>query len=198
MTMKRKIKKQSLVILGSAFIIVGISLLVYKYQNLNKTNKEEINAINNYYINHSNYHVNTETVKKVSKEYNYIAVLKIPKINLERGLVDPNSSQNNVKYNIEILKNSDMPDVENGNFILAAHSGNSKVSYFKNLNKLELGDTVSIDYNGETYNYAVTKIYDIEKTGKAQIIRNKNKTTLTLVTCRAKTNNQIIVICEKL
>ena len=29
-----------------------------------------------------------------------------------------------------------MPDIENGNFILAGHSGNSKNSYFKNLKKL--------------------------------------------------------------
>ena len=37
---------------------------------------------------------------------------------------------------------------------------------------------------------------DIEKTGKAKIIRNNNVNTLTLVTCRHNTNNQIIVICE--
>ena len=41
-----------------------------------------------------------------------------------------------------------------------------------------------------------SNIYDIEKTGKAQIIRNKNASTLTLVTCRHNTNRQIIVICE--
>ena len=39
-------------------------------------------------------------------------------------------------------------------------------------------------------------MYDIEKTGTANIIRNKEKTTLTLITCRHNTNKQIVVICE--
>ena len=39
-------------------------------------------------------------------------------------------------------------------------------------------------------------MYDIEKTGSANIIRNANKSTLTLVTCRHNTNKQIIIICE--
>ena len=68
-------------------------------------------------------------MKEVSKpkvKYDYIAVLKIPKINLERGLVDRNSYSNNVNYNIQILSNSSMPDEKNGNVILAAHSGNGR------------------------------------------------------------------------
>jgi LPXTG-site transpeptidase (sortase) family protein len=89
-----------------------------------------------------------------------------------------------------------MPDQRYGNVMLAAHSGNARVSYFKNLNKLEMDDNVSISYKGKIYNYKVVNIYDIEKTGKAQIIRNKNVSTLTLVTCRHNTNKQIIVICE--
>ena len=40
------------------------------------------------------------------------------------------------------------------------------------------------------------RIYDIEKTGKAEIIKNKNTTTLTLITCRHNTNKQIVIICE--
>ena len=139
--------------------------------------------------------IKKEEVKE-QRKIEYIAVLKIPKINLERGLVDPNSYLNNVNYNIQFLKNSAMPDQRYGNVMLAAHSGNARVSYFKNLNKLKMDDNVSISYKGKIYNYKVVNIYDIEKTGKAQIIRNKNVSTLTLVTCRHNTNKQIIVICE--
>ena len=42
----------------------------------------------------------------------------------------------------------------------------------------------------------VVDIYDIEKTGTAEIIKNKNTTTLTLITCRHNTNKQIVIICE--
>ena len=133
---------------------------------------------------------------KEHKKIEYIAVLKIPKINLERGLVDPNSYLNNVDYNIQILKNSAMPDQRFGNVMLAAHSGNARISYFRNLDKLDINDNVSISYKGKIYSYKVVNIYDIEKNGKAQIIRNKNVSTLTLVTCRHNTNKQMIVICE--
>ena len=133
---------------------------------------------------------------KEHKKIEYIAVLKIPKINLERGLVVPNSYLNNVDYNIQILKNSAMPDQRFGNVILAAHSGNARISYFRNLDKLDINDNVSISYKGKIYSYKVVNIYDIEKNGKAQIIRNKNVSTLTLVTCRHNTNKQMIVICE--
>ena len=112
---------------------------------------------------------------KEQKKIEYIAVLKIPKINLERGLVNPNSYLNNIDYNVQILNNSAMPDERNGNVMLAAHSGNARVSYFRNLDKLSIYDVVTIDYKGKNYTYKVVNIYDIDKTGKAQIIRNKNK-----------------------
>ena len=38
-------------------------------------------------------------------------------------------------------------------------------------------------------------IYQVEKTGKVDIIRNKEKTTLTLITCSGD-NEQLVVICE--
>ena len=89
-----------------------------------------------------------------------------------------------------------MPDEEKGNVILAAHSGNARISYFKNLDKLVIGDDISIEYNSVIYNYKVVDIYLIDKTGTAEIIRDKNKSTLTLITCKHNTNKQIIVIAE--
>ncbi|HAB66825.1 MAG TPA: sortase, partial [Firmicutes bacterium] len=70
-------------------------------------------------------------------------------------------------------------DQENGNVILAGHSGSARISYFKKLDNLSLGDMVYIDYNSKLYSYKVVDIYDIDKTGKAEIIRDKNKSTLT-------------------
>lgn len=113
-----------------------------------------------------------------------------------RGLVDSSSSLNNVNYNVEIIKGSTMPNVKNGNLILAGHSGNAKVSYFRNLNKLEKNDKIIIDFNNELYTYNVVNKYEIEKNGKAKIIRNSNETTLTLITCKHNTNKQIVVIAE--
>ena len=50
--------------------------------------------------------------------------------------------------------------------------------------------------SGSEYKYKVVNQYDIEKTGTANIVRNAEKSTLTLITCRHNTNKQIIYICE--
>ena len=202
-TKKERNRKSWLGITGFLLLFLGISVITYYVAMNKKLDNQEKDALKDFYIQEQEIinddkkdeEPKNEEVKE-QKKIEYIAVLKIPKINLERGLVDPSSYLNNVDYNVQILKNSAMPDQKYGNVMLAAHSGNARVSYFRNLDKLSINDEVSIDYKGHTYTYKVVNIYDIDKTGKAQIIRNKNTNTLTLVTCRHNTNRQIVVICE--
>lgn len=199
-------KKSCLVIFGSLIIIFGLSIVSLFFLNPYLKEKEEDKALEQFYIKEETIEdkvdkTTSEEVKEESKpkvKYDYIAVLKIPKIKLEKGLVAKNSKYNNINYGVEILKESDSPDVINGNVILAAHSGTANISYFRNLDKINVGDEASIIYNGKTYNYKFVKIYDIEKTGKAVIKRDNNTSTLTLVTCRHNTNKQIILIAELL
>lgn len=134
--------------------------------------------------------------KRKTPPINYVAVLRIPKINLKRGLVDRDSKYNNIKYNIMIHKESGTPDKEGGNVILVAHSGTSGVAYFRNVDKLSLNDEIYLDYNNKTYSYKITNIYDIEKTGVVPIRKVTTKSTITLITCRHSTNKQIVVIAE--
>ena len=115
--------------------------------------------------------------------YYYIGILEIPKIGLKKGFVDPNSSYNNVDANITIIPTSTLPDVDKGNFILAAHSGTGYISYFKNLYKLGLGDYAYIYYNNIKYTYKIVDIYKEPKTGSVAIYRDYNETVLTLITC---------------
>ena len=202
-TKKERNRKSWLGITGFLLLFLGISAITYYVASNKNLDNQEQNALKDFYIKEQEIieddkkdaEPKNEEVKE-HKKIEYIAVLKIPKINLERGLVDPSSYLNNIDYNVQILKNSAMPDQKYGNVMLAAHSGNARVSYFRNLDKLSINDEVSIDYKGHTYTYKVVNIYDIDKTGKAQIFRNKNTNTLTLVTCRHNTNRQIVVICE--
>ena len=129
---------------------------------------------------------------------NYIAIIEIPKISLRKEIYDINSIQNDVNKNIELLKESDMPDVKKGNFILASHSGTSKISYFKKLINLKLRDKVYIYYNNEKYTYHITNIYYVPKTGMVEIIKNNDKTTLTMITCDQKDKTKQIVFIADL
>ena len=178
--LKRKTKnnnqrKGQLLIVGSFLIIIGIGMLGGKIVNNYLDKKQEQDLIKDFYEQQEEYIVDVpvmeeelieeEVVEQEEKKetttptINYIAVIKIPKIGLEKGLASKGSYWNNVNRNIEILSESDMPDVEKGNVILAGHSGNSGVSYFRKLNKLQNDDIVSIVYNGKEYKYKMVNSY---------------------------------------
>ena len=145
--------------------------------------------------------ITTTTKPVVNIDYTkyYVGNISIPKIDLKRGFVSKDSKYNNVNRNIYIVPESDYPDKEGGNFILASHSGTSSISFFKNLYKLTLGDKVDITYNNKNYTYIITNIYTDLKDGDVAIKRNKNKTTLTLITCtRGDKTTQTIYICERI
>jgi len=205
-----KESKSQLIIVGSFFILLSISIISFNLITDYINKQKEKDLIKQYYETEE-YVVDVPVMeeeivqeeqqaeeKKEEKkvEVNYIAVLKIPKIGLEKGLASKENYYNNVNRNIQILTESDMPDVDKGNVILAGHSGNSGVSYFRKLNKLQIDDTVSISYNGKEYIYKMVNSYEIEKNGYAHILRNAEKTTLTMITCKHNTNKQLVVICE--
>lgn len=198
----RKIKnsrKNRLLIVGSLLFIIGISIVSFNFITKFNIQNEEKKAIEEFYIQEEKVENNETTIESENKtqgKTDYIGILKIPKINLIRGLVSPNSKYNNVDYNIQIIDGSDMPNVTNGCFILAAHSGNASISYFKNLNKLSVGDNVSLDYANNTYNYKIVNIYEVEKTGKVKIERDYDETTLVLITCKHNTNKQIVLVAN--
>ena len=200
----KKDKKSQLLIVGSLLILIGVSVIGGKlFIDMKKDDLENI-ALIEFYEEQEEIkqtppaETNEEKQEEIksTKPLDYVAVLKIPSIGLEKGLVSKDSYYNNVNKNIKILDESDMPDKENGNVILAAHSGNGRTAFFKNLNKLKKDNIVSVFYNGYEYKYKMVNTYDVEKTGTVEIVRNSEKNTLTLITCRHNTNKQIVVICE--
>ena len=201
---KNKIKNNRysiLIMIGIYFIFLGSSYLIY-----NQYNNEKQDSINDGLIE-DYFKVEDEIIETPQKEIeeekpvpkekiDYIAVLEIPKIKLKRGIVDKNSSYNNVNRNIYTLKETTMPDEEdNSHIMLASHSGNSYISYFKNLNKLNLNDKVYFFYKNNKYVYKVIKKYEVEKTGTVKLSK-KNSSDITLITCISGTNNQIVLVAN--
>ena len=200
-------RKNRLVKIGSLLFILGFlvfsSKYIYNYfllkneEYLIKSFFEEQQEINNEVNFDDNIeYQNKKNYKNKIKKTNYFAVIKIPKINLEKGLCDKNTNCNNVNKNILVLNESDMPDKEKGNFILAGHSGSGRNAYFKNLYKLNIDDEISVFYNSNEYKYKMVNQYEIENKGIVNIVRNKDKTILTLITCSKDTKKQTIIICE--
>lgn len=204
---KRKIKNRKLsrvFIIGSLFILLGITLISLKIYSNYYLDKQEDKAIQEYldYKPDTTVKVdNSTTTIKEEKEtvtYNYIAVLDIPKINLKRGLFPINDKNNNVDKNVEILQNSDMPNVTNGTLALAGHSGNSRIAYFHKLYKLKENDQVYIYYQNIKYIYQVSKIERQDKDGTINFTKTKDTTELILTTCDQQNKGKQIVVVAKL
>lgn len=193
-------------IFGISFIIIGILLIgVYQYR-ISRENKLDNESVDIYFEKQEEaveYITNDEIIeeKEESKEsseplYNYIGVLEIPSINFKRGFLDMNDKNNTVSKNIQVLKDSDYPDVVNGNLIIAGHSGSGRIAFFKNLYKLSSGDESYIYYKNKKYIYKMIESYEVQKTGIVPIKNYSNKTILTLITCSQDEEKQIVFINE--
>ena len=168
--------KRNIVIISIAILLLGLNIYSKKVDEI---------KINNFISSDGN---------KNSYNKDMIGVLEIPKIKLRNSLYSKESIYNNVDTNLEILHSSDMPDKEGGNVIIAGHSGVGSKAYFNELINLRINDEAYIYYNNSKYTYKLNNVYEIDKTGNANIIRNKNVSSLTLITCKINSNKQLIYI----
>lgn len=201
---KKEKSNNHFLILGFIFILIGIifplSKVLYN-QHLNTLDERHVDEffensdILNKNINDEKLVIESTSNKQLLSDY--IAVIDIPSISLRRGLFSKNSPNNTVDKNIQILNDSDMPNIVNGNFILAGHSGSGRIAFFKNLHKIKFDDFIYIYYNHVKYSYQVVERYIEPKTGKINIYRDYKQTTLTLTTCgQDKDQTQFVVIAE--
>lgn len=194
----RENKKSFLTLIGIFLILLAVFLVVYS-RFIEKKNLSVSEELTEQYIDTTSIiekenETNTNSdVEEVVEKYDYIAVLEISSINLKRGLVAYDSKYNSVKYNIQILDNSDMPDVENGNLILAAHNGTSSVSFFNNISSLKIDDKINVYYKGYKYTYKYNNSYEVDKNGKVQIVRDRYNNAITLITCKDNSDTKQIV-----
>lgn len=127
----------------------------------------------------------------------YYGVLEIPRIGLKRGFYNAGSKYNDIKYNVTMTKKSTMPSEGHGNLVLMAHSGDSYISYFAYLYRLNVGDDCYITFNGVNYHYQIKKIYNVQKTGMVIIDWEPEHMSLTLITCtKDDDTKQTIYVAE--
>lgn len=207
--MLEKYHKNAKITLSILFIFAGIGLITYTYFDSIKSNV--YNEMNIRYLEQqivlseplqeivveTPTEVVTTTKVTVDSKDNYIGYLEVPKVNIKRGFVSLDSKYNSVGYNVMLIEGSTMPDVKNGNLILAAHRGNSSVSFFNDLYKLERRDQAIVTYNGKKYTYELVTSYEENKDGVLTIKRNADANTLTLITCTRKNKKtQTVFIFE--
>lgn len=198
MLKRNKINKNKFKMYGLIILFIGIIICLYdlghRYYKESLNSKKVDDFIND---NLGETEVNNEN-KNFNTNEEYIGVLEIPNIDLKRGFYNIDSINNDVSKGIQIIEHSDMPNVKNGTLILAAHSGNGQVSYFKNLYKLLYEDIVYVYYNKYKYKYKLIDIYEVEKNGIVEIKKEKNITSLVLITCSKNNKTKQTIYIGKL
>ncbi|MCI8347249.1 MAG: sortase [Bacilli bacterium] len=203
---KKRISPSVVACIGTIIIIIGGFFLSYNYIMTKKVMVYEYMS-NIFYsrggentpqVEEENINTNDKGIPEDQIDLNqYIGQLEIPKLNFSKGFYPKDSQFNDVDRNLLVVKESDYPNVSKGNLIIAGHSGDAWNSFFNDLYQLSSGDDLRVIYNNKTYTYKIVNIYKEPKVGQIAIYRNKNRTTLTLVTC---TNNdsttQTIYISE--
>lgn len=204
--MSTKLQKNAKIILSILFIFLGLFLLTYNYFGSIKSevfNEKNIELLNQNIVlpeEVKNVDENDSADETTTTEVNsngYIGYLDVPSVNIKRGFTSLDSEYNKLNYNIILVGGSTMPDVKNGNLILAGHNGNSKVGFFRNLYKLSDGAHAYVTYNGKVYDYLYKEQYNVPKVGTINIKRNADATTLTLITChRTDDTLQVVYLFE--
>ena len=216
----KNLKKSHSLLIGSLLIFVGVITLSWDYllrmtdevysdmrismMDVSTSGEVEIeNDLQNLNTNTTDNNTITEPVQqpvatpKPVDFSKYYGVIEIPRIELKRGFYNTDSKYNTIEKNVTMVQGSTMPDVDKGNLILMAHSGDSYISYFAYLYVLGVGDNVYITYNGIKYHYRIVNIYYVEKNGMVLVTRDLDKTCLTLITCtKDDDTSQTVYIAE--
>ena len=171
-------------IVGKIFIIVGILILstvIYTNYTVSQANTKLVNQykddIKANQINKKN--TDTEVLDDV------VGILSIPKIDLE-VVVKEGTDQETLKSSVGHFKETSLPG-EYGNFAVAGHRAYTTNKFFSNLDKLEIGDELSVLSKSEVHTYKVDSIEVVEPEN-VEVIESvdKNKKEITLVTCTPK------------
>lgn len=192
------LKRKNKIIIIICLIIMVISIFIGLYPSLLKKEKEvkEDKLVQEFIDKNDEVKTTTKNEEEQQEKHieeNYLMVVEIPKINLRKGIYNINSKNNTVNKNIQIMKESDMPNKDKGMLVLAGHNGNSRVSYFDRLNELNKEDKVYIYYANNKYTYEISNMYEAEKNGTITVKKEREKTVIVLISCKKNTKDKQLV-----
>ena len=174
-------------------IMISISLFVCYHIYYQFVDYGSSNLVRNYYDSK-----NIVKVEKINNEMHekYLGIIKIPKIDLEKGFYNIDSKNNNIDKNVTILKESTLPNPNGSIIYLIAHSGTGYHAFFKDIDKLTLDDTIYLDINNNSYQYIINDIYEMDKNGKITVNHNIHDNYLVLTTCSNNKNKQLVIVSK--
>ena len=127
-------------------------------------------------------------------------VLSIPAIDLEMPIY-LGATEKHMADGAAHLSQTSLPiGGMDTNCVVAGHRGYNGASYFRNLDKLHVGDRVSVSNLWETLTYRVCEIRVIDPSDVEEILIQPGRELLTLLTCHPYASGgrqRYVVYCER-
>ena len=188
-------------VINIIFILLILGFIIWLGINIYTENKIPQNTIglyntvtaqaNNTKNEQTQNQIIKQEIEKEYKGYKVSAKLEIPAISLETYVLETYSTK---ALNISVAKFWGADPNQIGNFCIAGHNFN-KPNMFKNLKKLQIGDTIYIsDNDNGKIEYKVYNLYKVlpqDVSCLSQDTQGKRETTL--ITCTNDSKQRIIV-----
>lgn len=129
-----------------------------------------------------------------------VGTITIPAIDLQLPLY-LGASEKNLSKGAAVLGQTSMPiGGESTNCVIAGHRGYRGIPYFRNLDRLQKGDTVILTNFWEQLTYEVESMGIIEPRDLDSIQIQEGRDLLTLLTCHPYTigTQRLIIICKRM
>lgn len=129
-----------------------------------------------------------------------IGYLNIPKMNVELPIYLGASEENLKKGAVHLTETSLPVGGVNTNAVIAGHRGYSGGAMFRDIERLELGDEITITNFRETLVYRVVEIVIILPTDIDKVLIQEGRDLVTLITCHPYRFNyqRYVVYCERM
>lgn len=200
----KKIVPYILIIFGSAIIIITLyqrlSVIYYQAQYVQEYEKH-ISKIDQQNIPDENQTqeentiieeiqlpetlINPDDVKNNSPDYNkeqskIIGILEIPKINVNVAILE-GTDDRALKYTVGYYPQTALPG-EKGNMVLLGHRNYVYGRFFNKLDKLEIGDSIIVKRDNNTYTYNVTESFVVTPKD-TWVLNQTSDAQITMITC---------------
>ena len=170
-------------IIALFLIIAGIGLTGFSLYAKWDTNRENINAIENFEKSleeGKNEKVNDTQIEKKDAIKDGIGILMIPKIDL-KVIIKEGTEMKTLKHAVGHFSNTPMP-WEDGNFCIAGHRQYTYGEFFNRVDELGEGDKIQVKTKKGIFNYKITDKKVIEPTN-LRVIENVDGNCMTVITC---------------
>lgn len=111
---------------------------------------------------------------------NVLAIIKIPKVDIQYPVVEGTTSSI-LKKSLGHFKGTALAG-EVGNFCVAGHRNSSYAKYFNRLDEVNVGDEIVVETRTSQYTYIVNKTFKIHES-ETGVLDQTDEKKITLITC---------------